>query len=112
MKMRWCWRCGMDVPMFDSEEFERIHEKLSECMRSVGDARRRGISTTGGMDAVFAPFRELHEEMTGWPDMHHNAVWHHRLSMLGPDCPGCGKPLRTPRAKLCPMCGWKKAAEC
>ncbi|MBL0698430.1 hypothetical protein [Comamonas sp. JC664] len=28
MKVMWCWRCGMDIPMLDEEEFERIQVAL------------------------------------------------------------------------------------
>ncbi len=24
MKVLWCWRCGMDVPMLDEQEFEAV----------------------------------------------------------------------------------------
>jgi hypothetical protein len=28
-------------------------------------------------------------------------------SVIGPDCPECGMPLRTPRATICATCGWQ-----
>jgi hypothetical protein len=63
------------------------------------------------LDDIFEPVREAYEEMTGFKNMHQNAIWHHKLSLLGPDGPNCGKPLRTPAAKLCPECGWKKKSK-
>jgi hypothetical protein len=46
----------------------------------------------------------LYEEFTGFRETNANALWHHRLSMYGPPCHACGKPLRTPQARYCAMC--------
>ena len=44
-------------------------------------------------------------ETTGFNETNAEVLWHHRLSLYGPPCHACGKPLRTPRAKLCAECG-------
>lgn len=48
---------------------------------------------------------QVYEEITGFHETNKNALWHHRLSVYGPPCLHCGKPLRTTRAKHCAACG-------
>jgi hypothetical protein len=47
----------------------------------------------------------MHKATTGFEERNPNALWHQRLSLLGPPCERCGKPLRTPVAKHCVECG-------
>jgi len=49
-----------------------------------------------------------YEHMTGYRANHGKTFFHHRISIYGPPCPQCDLPLRTPRAKLCPKCGWHR----
>ena len=86
MKILWCWRCKMDVPMLDEDEFERINR----------------VGGNGGD----CPGRRLQEyvHITGFPETNPIALEHHRVSLYGPPCHTCGKPLRTPQARLCGAC--------
>ena len=57
------------------------------------------------------PGRQLltaYERITGFKETDPNALFHHRLSMFGPPCHVCGKPLRTPVANYCAACGAKR----
>ena len=46
-----------------------------------------------------------YKRITGFNETNVNALWHHRLSLYGPPCLTCGKPLRTPLARNCAECG-------
>jgi len=86
----------MDVPMLDEEEYARVAGVYSKCV-SKGRA--------SSMAERMRPVLEVYEELTGFRETNPNAVMHHRLSLYGPPCAGCGKPLRTPRASFCGACG-------
>ncbi|MCW0400024.1 hypothetical protein NB688_003555 [Xanthomonas sacchari] len=103
----YCWRCDKVVPMFDDEEWEAMGPALSESIDDIKELRREaGISLR---EALAKPHGQralkLHQELTGQTEPNLNVIWHHRLSIYGPPCRACGKPLRTPRAKLCAACG-------
>ncbi len=55
-------------------------------------------------------FKELldyYHELTGFGKTEPNAIMHHSLGLIGPDCERCGKPYRTPKATRCAACGNK-----
>jgi hypothetical protein len=63
--------------------------------------RHRKCPPQGDIDAVLALYRDL----TGYVETKFSDIWHHRVIHYGRLCPWCGKPLRTPKAKLCAECG-------
>jgi hypothetical protein len=91
MKYLWCWRCKAEVPMLDEEEFRTVLSK--QVLGQDVDVKTR-----------FAPFLAEYEKISGVKESSPNPIWHHRLSLYGPPCKSCDKPLRTPRAKLCGSC--------
>lgn len=78
--------------MLDDEEFRSAISK-----RILGNAK-------SSPREQFGPVLEEYFRITGHRETNPNAVYHHKLSMYGPPCSKCGKPLRTPRAKLCGSC--------
>ena len=106
MKLLWCWRCKAEMPMLDEGEFASVRELYVQAFKGTKEFREaHGIPLVGlPLDELFRPVRERYEELTGMRDCHENAVMHHRLSMYGAPCRVCGKPLRTPTAKICGAC--------
>jgi hypothetical protein len=93
--------------MLDEAEWAEVEPLLADEMRqikryraehgvSLAEARRDGY----GKEAL-----ERYFQITGFRETNALALWHHRLELYGPPCRDCGKPLRTPKAKLCAACG-------
>jgi hypothetical protein len=81
--------------MLNEEEYARVAALYSN-----------GISEqVGSLTVRMDPVLNLYEELTGFRETNANAVMHHRLSLYGPPCATCGRPLRTPRASICAACG-------
>lgn len=56
----------------------------------------------------FAEALDLYQRLTSFRETNPNALWHHRMSLYGPICASCGKPLRTPEASFCAACGARR----
>ena len=68
--------------------------------QQVTSVRVGGMALKDGLLPVIAEY----ERVTGYKETNPNAIYHHRLSLYGDPCRSCGRPLRTPRAKLCGSC--------
>jgi len=56
VKVQWCWRCTMDVPMLDENEFSVVQEAFRAAFshaEGVGGGERNAVSV--GIDDQFAP---------------------------------------------------------
>lgn len=105
----------MNIPMLDEEEFELCNQ-ASKKGRTLVEAEiaKRKIVGYPWLEDIDGPYEKLryfidmYRVITGFPETNPNAIFHHRLSTLGPDCPNCGNPLRTSLAKYCANCGFGK----
>jgi hypothetical protein len=98
MKTLWCWRCKMEVPMLDEEEYA-IANNFYRLAKHKG---------TGSIEERLQPVLDYYNNLTGFGETEANAVMHHRISLYGPPCEQCGKPYRTPQASFCAACGHKR----
>ncbi len=109
MKVLWCWRCKMEVPMLDEAEYVEIYKIYGECFNSVKMPNRVNCASLASEENRvadrFKPVCDAYEKITGFKETNHNAIMHHRISLYGEACKNCGKPLRTPRVAFCAACG-------
>jgi len=105
--MMWCWRCKMEMPMLDEDEFKLISDLYSGGMKATKEFRQKHNLPLEkcSIPERFRPVCEKYEELTGFKETNHNAIIHHRISSYGEPCKNCGKPLRTSQASFCAACG-------
>jgi hypothetical protein len=77
--------------MLDDEEFKRA-------------ISLRGTGEGDLWQGEFGPVLQEYERITGFHELNINAFYHHKISLYGSPCRNGGKPLRTPRPKLCGSC--------
>ena len=88
----------MEIPMLDKEEFAIASKLYSNGFKIINaDKKER-----------FKELLEYYNNLTGFRETEPNAIMHHSLDQIGPDCENCGKPYRTPKAKLCLNCRNKR----
>ncbi|HIP78526.1 MAG TPA: hypothetical protein EYH07_08715 [Kiloniellaceae bacterium] len=93
--------------MLDEQEWEEIEPLLRRAMDQTKRYRaQHGVSLAEATQKGYGQAAlERYFEITGFRETNPNALWHRRLSDLGPPCSACGKPLRTPQATFCAACG-------
>ncbi len=97
MKLLFCWRCKCIVPMLEADEYSEAHRLYRFIASPDNPGKSRAERSL--------PLIEFHERITGQRETNPNAIIHHALAFYGPPCEACGKPYRTPEAKLCVACG-------
>jgi hypothetical protein len=99
----------MELPMLDEDEWAEIAPFLDRSTESVKSYREEhGVGLKEALRQGFdEPALRKFEELTGFKETNVNAIFHHRRSLYGPECPNCGKLIRTSRARFCAECGYK-----
>ncbi len=101
--------------MLEGDEIEQVWAEHHRGLVSVGPELIRRIyeQYAGDQEGLYqrleferewgGVLRE-YERITGFHETNPMALYHHRIDKYGPPCRSCGKPLRTPDAKLCGAC--------
>ena len=115
MKMLYCWRCQIEVPMLDEEEYRIIRDVDRDCARAFKEAGSKQSNAPFHLkksdeelrSIYFAPLFAKYTEITGFSSTVYDntELLNHRLSNCGPMCKQCNKPLRTNTATKCTECG-------
>lgn len=102
----YCWRCRMDLPMLTEDEWAEVGPHLEDAIAQIMAYRvAHGCSLSEATHKGFGQQAlASYERLTGFKEENPNALFHHRISLYGPPCTHCGKPLRTPQARFCAMC--------
>ena len=92
--------------MLDDREWERVGAAFANPVQAIKDYRERhNVGLEQAHTETLWEALYLYREITGFAETNPNALQHHRISLYGPPCHSCGKPLRTPVAKRCVECG-------
>jgi len=105
----------MDIPMLDEDEAGQVWEQHNRGLVTLDlDSIRRIYDEYAGDRDALHKYLEFEREwggvlreyrrITGFPETYPMALHHHRIAHYGPPCEWCGRPLRTPDAKLCGSC--------
>ncbi|WP_223253756.1 hypothetical protein [Flavobacterium sp. LM5] len=84
--------------MLDKEEFAIASKLYSKGFR-IGNEN---------IQDRFQELLDYYNDLTGFGETEPNAIMHHAIEQIGPDCKNCGKPYRTPKAIICVACGNKR----
>ena len=99
--------------MLDEAEYTEVALLNQKAMESIKEYRERHDLPLDQVPvaAFYEPVCRRYEEITGFHETNPDAVMHHRISLYGPPCSGCCKPLRTPKASFCAECGLQVTEE-
>ncbi len=99
--MLWCWRCSMEIPMLDENEYSEASRLYSVGIKNIH-------TQVNNSQKRFKELLDYYFKVTGFEETEPNAIMHHRIAQYGPPCEACGKPFRTPQASFCAACGHKR----
>ncbi len=106
----YAYRIGRDAVLLNEEEWSMIAPLLEDRIKWIKQHRAEtgcSIAQARNDEPVGQSALRLYEEMTGFKLDHPDQLWGVRMSDYGAICPKCGKPFRTPLAKLCAACGFR-----
>ena len=91
--------------MLDETEWSAMEPLLKAYVTNIKEYRRTVSVVQAHRQGFDVPALDFYYRLSGLREANIMNIWHHRLSLYGPACLECGKPLRTPVARVCANCG-------
>jgi hypothetical protein len=115
MKVIWCWRCKRDIPMMEPDEVNQVFGLQNRGLPTLDpESFRRikeefaddpdGLQRRLEFEREYGGMLREYQRITGFPETNPTALNHHQVALYGSPCRRCGKPLRTPQARICGAC--------
>jgi hypothetical protein len=96
-----------EVPLLSDDEYRPIAHALAQRMAAIRSYRlQHNVTLEEARRCANSDALDYYERLTGIRLAHPEELYAVRLSDYGRPCPQCGKPFRTPKAKLCAECGF------
>ena len=94
--------------MLTDDEWAEVHPLLqNDIERLKAHRAESGLGLKETLDTLNHRACDRYFEITGFRETNPNALWHHHLSVYGPECPQCGHLFRTATASFCANCGFR-----
>lgn len=109
----YAYRVGREVALLNEEEWSQIAPLLNDRIKWIKEHRKAtgcSIEEARQFEPVGQSALRKYQELTGIALEHPDQLWGVRMNDYGSLCPKCEKPFRTPRAKLCAVCGFQLPA--
>jgi hypothetical protein len=95
-----------ELPLLSDEEYHPIEQALTNRIKGIKEYRlQHRVSLEEAKRNSCDDALDYYERLTGVRLSNADELYWIRLSRYGRICPQCGKPFRTPKAKLCVECG-------
>ncbi|MDA7426116.1 hypothetical protein [Thalassococcus lentus] len=106
----YAYRIGRDAALLNEDEWDQIAPLLDARIVKIQKYREQtGVSIAEARQ--YEPYGQeamkRYFELTGIELEHPEELYGLKKSEYGSLCPGCSKPFRTPRAKICACCGYR-----
>jgi len=100
--------------MLDEAEFATVSELYSAAVRTIKEHSRHWDASCRA-ELHMRQYRSVLDAYHSITGSEHNGhpwlLMHHRISIYGPICSTCSKPLRTPKASYCAACGADRSTQ-
>lgn len=102
----YCFRLRRELPLLSDDEYRPIAQALANRIEGIkAHMQKHGVSLEEARRHSCDDALDHYERLTGIRLSHPDELYCVQLSTYGRICPECGKPFRTPQAKLCAECG-------